>query len=124
MASFLGITAEHISRLYKQESLSEKYVDRRLIHAHKEIQRRARKQAFQTAISPLVEFYPIDLTLSRRAANWELFDANSSTYAAGLRDSLGRTPRDLRLLRQQRKIYLCWESQKTKSLDGDEFCPQ
>lgn len=88
LASFLGITAEHISRLYKQESLSEKYVDRRLIHAHKEIQRRARKQAFQTAISPLVEFYPIDLTLSRRAANWELFDANSSTYAAGLRDSL------------------------------------
>jgi len=63
LASFLGITAEHISRLYKQESLSEKYVDRRLIHAHKEIQRRARKQAFQTAISPLVEFYPIDLTL-------------------------------------------------------------
>lgn len=88
LASFLGITAEHISRLYKQESLSEKYVDRRLIHAHKEIQRRAREQAFQTAISPLVEFYPIDLTLSRRAANWELFDANSSTYAAGLRDSL------------------------------------
>ena len=39
-------------------------------------------------ISPLVEFYPIDLTLSRRAANWELFDANSSTYAAGLKNAL------------------------------------
>ena len=89
LAPYLGITEARISQLYQQrKNLSARQIVSLIRHTHEVAQREAREQAFQTAISPLVEFYPIDLTLSRRAANWELFDANSSTYAAGLRDSL------------------------------------
>lgn len=89
LAPYLGITEGHISQLYKQDNnLSVRQIVSLLRHTHEVSQREAREKAFKTAIKPLVEFYPIDLTLSRRAANWELFDANSSTYAAGLKDSL------------------------------------
>ena len=59
-----------------------------------------------------MEFYPIDLTLSRRAANWELFDANSSTYAAGLRDSL----------EEHHGIYVFFDS-RGKSTRNQPFIP-
>ena len=49
LASFLGITAEHISRLYKQESLSEKYVDRRLIHAQQRNTEESTKTGFSNS---------------------------------------------------------------------------
>lgn len=89
LAPYLGITEARISQLYQQEkNLSARQIVSLIRHTHEVAQREARENAFKTAIKPLVEFYPIDLTLSRRAANWELFDANSSTYAAGLRDSL------------------------------------
>ncbi len=89
LASYLGITEGRISQLYKQENnLSARQIVSLLRYTHEVSQREARENAFKTAINPLVEFYPIDLTLSRRAANWELFDANSNAYAAGLRNSL------------------------------------
>lgn len=89
LAPYLGITEARISQLYQQEkNLSARQIVSLIRHTHEVAQREARENAFKTAIKPLVEFYPIDLKLSRGAANWELFDANGNTYSAGLKNAL------------------------------------
>lgn len=100
LAPFLGITEARISQLCQQNPLLEQQIDKLLIHAHGVSQKKAQEKALQTAISPLVEFYPLDPTLSRKETNWQVFNAENNRYTAGLK----------KVLNENHGIYVFFDS--------------
>lgn len=95
LATLLQVTDGYISQKCQEEltpSQSASFIKRTLDAVQTRI--------LQTAISPLVEFYPIDPTLSRKESNWQLFNETTNNYTGGLK----------KILNESRGIYVFFDS--------------
>ena len=87
VASYLNITQTQLSQWRnKGGNLTNLQIDRLLEKSRKAAANKIR----QSAIKPIVEFFPIDYTESRQGKNWELFstDHGASQHVRGLRQKL------------------------------------
>lgn len=69
LADLVGLTPSRISQIRKGES---NLTVRQLASYMRKAEERGRKQAFSSAIRPIVEMYPIEVVSSKQDKKWEL----------------------------------------------------
>lgn len=84
LASELGITVPTLSKWRSRKVWTPLQVAQ-LIQKRCNVQRNS---VLKSAITPIVEFFALDNTESKKGANWEIFDPATSSYLLGLKDRL------------------------------------
>lgn len=77
LAQFLGTTDANLSDLSQKTSLTPRQVSGLM----QRLEYQAKRKSLAGAIEPLVEYYEIDLQLSKQGANWLILNKKSHNYS-------------------------------------------